>query len=150
MSGDDRIYRPRREGMEWWEAIFIFVAAMIATFLLLTFYASGAYAHQWYSGLRNPETGVGCCGGNDCFEVPLEWLSEDNDNFIVSLPDPLPVAAGLSGTMAGKVYFFPKNEAMPAKGTDNRNEGKDGFFHSGYHACIWGGKARCFFFPTNT
>lgn len=87
----------------------------------LTFVAffAPAEAHDWYSGIRNPATGVGCCGGNDCTPIDIARVIETRDEFIVD----------------GKWHFL-KSEAMPAQ---------DGQ----YHACIWGGKPRCFFYPMN-
>jgi hypothetical protein len=78
-----------------------------------------AEAHDWYSGIRNPATGVGCCGGRDCMPIDISRVIETRDHFIVD----------------GK-WRFNKDEAMPAQ---------DGQ----YHACIWGGKPRCFFYPMN-
>lgn len=31
--------------------------------------ATEAFAHKWYSEKKNPTTGIGCCGKEDCFEV---------------------------------------------------------------------------------
>jgi hypothetical protein len=76
-------------------------------------------AHDWYSGTRNAHTGVGCCGGSDCGPIDTARVVETADEFIVD----------------GK-WRFNKNEAMPSR---------DG----AYHACIWGGKPRCFFVPMN-
>lgn len=81
--------------------------------------ASSAYPHDWYSGIRNGKTRVGCCGGKDCQPVDVSRVLETRDAFILD----------------GK-WTFPKDEAMPAQ---------DGQFH----ACIWGGKPRCFFYPMN-
>jgi hypothetical protein len=103
-----------------------------------------AEAHDWYSGIRNPTTGVGCCGGNDCFIVRLEWLSEDAENFIVTFPSGVeaPIGTYLRG---GQLQFkFPKSEAMPTRHIDTENPDD-----TGYSACIWGGKPRCFFYPMN-
>lgn len=87
-----------------------------------------AYSHDWYSGTRNPQTGVGCCGGRDCFPLmndEINRLTEDADNYIID----------------GK-WKFPKAEALPAKHPHSPDE-------SGYSYCIWGGKPRCFFVPQN-
>jgi hypothetical protein len=86
-----------------------------------------AYPHDWYTGIRNPATGEGCCGGRDCFPLmtdELHRLTEDKDNYIID-----------------GMWKFPKKDAMPAKHSHNPDE-------SGYSYCIWGGKARCFFFPS--
>src|SRR5688572_7071228 len=75
-------------------------------------------AHDWYTGIRNPSSGVGCCGGTDCFALRLDELgrlSEDEEHYIID----------------GK-WRFPKADAMPAR------EIKEG--ESGYAYCIWGGK----------
>lgn len=76
-------------------------------------------AHEWYSGTRNAHTGVGCCGGNDCRPIEAARIVETLDEFIVD----------------GR-WHFNKSEALPSR---------DG----SYHACIWGGKPRCFFVPMN-
>jgi hypothetical protein len=119
-----------------------FLRLMIALSCITLF--SPAEAHDWYSGIRNPTTGVGCCGGNDCFKVRLEWLSEDADNYIVTFPSGVdaPISTYLRG---GQLQFkFPKSEAMPARHID-----VDDPDDTGYSACIWGGKPRCFFYPMN-
>jgi hypothetical protein len=91
---------------------FILAIAFIALF-------SPAEAHDWYAGIRNPQTGWGCCGGQDCHPIDVGRVEETATEFIVD----------------GKWHFI-KDEAMPAQ---------DGQ----YHACIWGGKPRCFFYPMN-
>jgi hypothetical protein len=63
--------------------------------------------------------GVSCCGGDDCSPLDIERVLETRDEFIVD----------------GK-WHFNKDEAMPS-------------IDGQYHACIWGGKPRCFFFPSN-
>jgi hypothetical protein len=88
---------------------------IIALALLIT----PAQSHDWYAGIRNSKTGVGCCGGDDCQPIDVSRITETEKDFIVD----------------GR-WHFPKEEAMPSiDGT--------------YHACIWGGKPRCFFYPMN-
>ena len=96
-------------------------AKFLRLFLAFAFIAlfSPAEAHDWYAGIRNPQTGWGCCGGHDCHPIDVSRVEETKDEFIVD----------------GKWHFI-KDEAMPAQ---------DGQFH----ACIWGGKPRCFFYPMN-
>jgi hypothetical protein len=91
----------------------------IAIVLFLSFVSGSTVAHDWYSGIRNAHTGVGCCGGSDCGPVAAERVVETAHEYIVD----------------GK-WRFNKEEAMPSR---------DG----AYHACIWGGKPRCFFVPMN-
>ena len=95
----------------------LFIAAMAVLALVLTL--APVKAHSWYFDQRNPVTGWGCCGGQDCLQVDVNRVEEAKDEFIVD----------------GK-WHFAKAEAMPSP---------DGQ----YHACIWGGKPRCFFFPAN-
>ena len=88
-------------------------------------FLSPVEAHEWYSGVRNPSSGVGCCGGSDCEPInDLARIVETKDEFILD-----------------SKWHFKKSEAMPTQ------EWKPG--ETGYHACIWGGKPRCFFYPTN-
>jgi hypothetical protein len=91
----------------------------LALVLVFAFSNSSSFAHEWYSGTRNAYTGVGCCGGHDCAPVDAARIVETIDEFIVD----------------GR-WHFNKSEAMPSR---------DG----SYHACIWGGKPRCFFIPMN-
>lgn len=98
---------------------FVTIVFVIVFVAALAWLIANANAHDWYSGVRNPTTGVGCCGGHDCNPIDVSRVVETRDEFIVD-----------------GVWHFPKDEAMSAE---------DGQ----YHACIWGGKPRCFFFPTN-
>lgn len=73
-----------------------------------------------YKGLRNDKTGVGCCGGHDCAVLKdVNRVRETKDEYIVD-----------------EKWHFKKDEAMPS-------------WDGQYHACIWGGKPRCFFYPSN-
>lgn len=125
---------------------FVYAAMAIGALLFGVLLSAPAWPHSWYSGQRNDTTGVGCCGGSDCFEVPLEWLSQDADNYIVTVPNPIPNMTGFSGVFHPGPYAFPISEAQPTPHIDT-DDGKE---HSGYHACIWGGKPRCFFFPSGS
>lgn len=83
-------------------------------------WSNPARSHDWYAGVRNPVTGNGCCGGDDCKPIDVSRVEETATEFIVD----------------GK-WHFNKDEAMPAQDAQ-------------YHACILGGKPRCFFVPINT
>jgi hypothetical protein len=95
--------------------------AFVLSFALSALVAqkSPTYSHDWYSGIRNPVTGVSCCGGQDCEPIDIGRVHETHDQFIID------------GT-----WHFNKDEALPSQ---------DG----GYHACIWAGKPRCLFVPLN-
>lgn len=133
-------------------SLYIWVLIGLLSCLVLWIWASSAKAHDWYEGLRNPTTGVGCCGGRDCWKVPLQFLSEDATDFIITFPSvkDLPGnAANFVDTSPGGSglhlqFKFPKSQAMPTPHID-----VDDPDDSGFHACIWGGKPRCFFYPTN-
>lgn len=100
---------------------FIHIVYIVVCVLAVTFIITTmAGAHDWYSDNRNPATGVGCCGVRDCASVEVERIQQTPDEFIVD-----------------GIWHFKISEAIPSQ---------DG----GYHACIWGGKPRCFFYPTNT
>jgi hypothetical protein len=110
----------KQEEICWLCWIVAAVTALIVVYFMLEWLASApARAHDWYSGLRNPTTGVGCCGGNDCQPVDISRVLETHDEFILD----------------GK-WHFEKNGALPS-------------IDGQYHACIWGGKPRCFFYPSN-
>jgi hypothetical protein len=74
---------------------------------------AGAWAHDWYTGQRNPVTGASCCGTNDC--VPLEPgdLKVEGSDYVFRYP------------LNGKSYRIPMNQALPSR--DSR-----------VHACVWG------------
>jgi len=36
-------------------------------------------AHSWYSSTKDPQTGMGCCGGQDCKSVPKESVVIDKE-----------------------------------------------------------------------
>ena len=97
--------------------LFAVVSSLVLS--LLTGQIPSTYAHDWYSGIRNPVTGVNCCGGRDCKAIDIGRVLETLDEFIID-----------------DKWHFDKDEAMPSQ---------DG----SYHACIWGGKPRCFFVPQN-
>lgn len=49
--------------------------------------ATAAYAHDWYSGTRDPVTNGGCCGGSDCRDLVVRpgMLTPEADGIRVIL-----------------------------------------------------------------
>src|SRR5262245_7610584 len=79
-----------------------------------------AYAHEWYSGERNPVTDVDCCGGKDCAPIAASRVQHNSWGYIID----------------GR-WFIQQEETSPSKDQD-------------YHICISGGELRCFFYPVLT
>jgi hypothetical protein len=125
----------------------------ILGFLATLFFSQLARAHDVYTGLQNPDK-LDCCGGKDCWEIPIEWISEDKDFFIVTFPNQ-PGAPWMEKMIIYSpandyrpvknfTFRFRKSQAMPTPANFFK---KDGLEHSGYHACVWGGQGRCFWYP---
>jgi hypothetical protein len=45
---------------------------VILTVVVLSLYAAGAWAHDWYTSLKQPGNGKSCCGDKDCHRLALE------------------------------------------------------------------------------
>ncbi len=103
----------------------IALATAIAVTVIYLVMISGAYAHDWYSGLQN-EAGQYCCGSNDCAEIADQYVTPMKNGYQVHVPDffGLPVDG-----------FVPNARAKPAKQGGN------------YHMCVVGGVILCFFYP---
>lgn len=79
-----------------------------------------ALAHEWYTGTRNPVTGLGCCDKTDCWEVADEDVWPAGPVYMVNL--------------GGTLHSFDARQIQPSR------DGK-------HHACYWGGSVKCLFVP---
>jgi hypothetical protein len=57
-----------RSGWRWWVLLSVQAAALVAMAMLLR--VGLAPAHDWYTGLKVPDTELFCCGEKDCHPVP--------------------------------------------------------------------------------
>lgn len=48
----------------------VLVVLLVISALAFIGACSGALAHSWFTGARDPVTGFGCCDGRDCEEIP--------------------------------------------------------------------------------
>lgn len=92
---------------------------IFAVLLLLT---SVGQTHSWYSGMKNPVTGQGCCGIFDCKAIEGEDVIREGDGY-----------RWLKGP-PGNNGWISELEVLPSRDHD-------------YHACIVGGKLRCLLIP---
>lgn len=87
--------------------------------------ANPAWAHEWFTGQRNPSTGVSCCYGGpsgDCQPLAeADWWREGGDYKVYK---------------DGSVYSIPAGDAQPSLDLKGRAA-----------ACILHGQLRCFFVP---
>jgi len=106
------------------------VFAALAVIIVLAVWASGAYAHSWYTGYQNEKKEL-CCGGSDCAQVPDGDARAVEGGYVV---ERLPV--GFPGGASVKLpAFIPNSRAQP--GEDPAH----------YHLCIWNAEIKCFFVP---
>ncbi len=117
---------------------FALLCAVVGVAALVWALTANAHAHEWYRTTSNPVTGYSCCGGLDCIAVTYEQFSETKDAYVVNVD---PVMAAFLRQKPGR-YSIPKSQALPARGW------KKG--ETGYHACVWGGALKCFFFPAGS
>lgn len=54
-------------------AILMALAALCLLAMAYLFAALPAEAHELYTGLKDPESNLGCCNDGDCQRVPDEW-----------------------------------------------------------------------------
>src|SRR5690606_11248556 len=97
--------------------------------LLLIFGCERANAHGWYTGKKNPVTGVGCCNKTDCREVGYDdVVAEEKDGVRgyrwLNAPNPLK-------------GWIPEVQVLTS------HDGKP-------HVCWYAGEFRCLFLPFST
>lgn len=89
------------------------------TLIAFLMMCGSAVAHDQYTPLRHPRTGMYCCNGHDCSPIAAERVE--------TVP---------GGYMVDKTHFVPGNEVIPSKDGE-------------YHACFWPGPndLRCLLVP---
>jgi hypothetical protein len=119
-----------------------FFTVLVGLLLLL---ATQVRAHDWYSYQRNLATGQSCCNGRDCFPLAYDQFYETEDEYVVTLKNfaLMPFSgATITGGPGRNVFRIKKEHAQP---TPHMHPEQG---HTGYFACVWGGKLRCFFYPS--
>lgn len=94
-----------------------------------------AFAHDWYSSTRDPETGLSCCGGRDCKAISEEVVRIDRE--------------------AGGWRYLPTGELIP---WSRAQQSHDFQFHrceylssfTNSQGSFKEGDTRCFFVPGGT
>lgn len=112
--------------------------------MFLVIWCGLAHAHEGYAGMRDPVTGNGCCGGNDCAPVPLDvdWVHPVQDGFLVDLT-------------VEQAKLFNKDSTIPihvmvpfARVLTSLNEATGS--PALYHICIWNDTLKCLFVVSST
>ncbi|MFD2053767.1 hypothetical protein ACFSQT_11930 [Mesorhizobium calcicola] len=93
--------------------------------------STGAVAHEWYAGKKDPVTGFTCCAGTDCAPIPDSEVKE----------------------MPGGYIYLPTGEFIPYLRVQHSQDRQ-------FHRCIYQseflnldqgsfgkGDTRCFFAP---
>lgn len=99
------------------------LAVLIIGTALCIVMAVQASAHSWYSGKTDPETGISCCGGFDCAEIPDADVRE----------------------VRGGYEYLPTGEFIPTSRVQQSHDWR-------FHRCVFlggllKGTTRCFFSP---
>lgn len=109
--------------------------------LALALAAIPAASHDWFAGTKDPVSGSGCCGGDDCAAIPIELFDvgavvEMKNGYSVKLT--LPQARMFNRDTRKPVEdFLPFARVQPSK-------------TGGFAMCIYQDRVQCFFAPQNT
>lgn len=111
----------------------VYIPAYIAGFIIITLvmWAWRAEAHDWYTGTKNPVTGYGCCGGNDCAKIPVTSGKAITGGYRITLmPGDHPLVT--------RPHIF----TVPTKEVQFSQDGE-------YHVCLYPNEdhLRCVFVP---
>lgn len=99
------------------------IALLVLGFLLLAFLNS-AYAHSWYSGKRNPVSGLSCCNTTDCRAVGDDEVVYENGGYRwLNAP-------------------IPENGWIPQEQVQQSHDFQ-------YHVCWYNNTLRCLFIPNS-
>lgn len=95
------------------------MTALRSALLALALLAAPAAAHEPYTHLKHPRTGLLCCNGHDCAPIAAERVEQVPGGFLVD-----------------RRHFVPGSEVIPAPDGE-------------YHACFWPGPndLRCLLVP---
>jgi hypothetical protein len=58
---------------------------MLRTLAAMLVLAGTAQAHEMYTNTKDPVSGYGCCGGNDCAAIPADWIEPTPDGYRLKL-----------------------------------------------------------------
>lgn len=106
----------------------VLLLGVVALFCGVMMFATKAKAHEWYTGTRNPVSGILCCYGGptgDCTTLADDQWWRDGERYFVKWSD-------------GKVYSIPVSHALPSQDHEGRAA-----------ACVLGGFLRCFYLPAS-
>lgn len=92
---------------------------LLALLISLACMVTVGQGHEWYAPYKNP-SGISCCGGRDCHELPDEDVRQ--------------VATGYAVKLGEQEILIPFDRAQPSEDKH-------------FHICIWGEQVQCFFAP---
>lgn len=75
MSGPIRLALILMASLLFWGLLILTLVAAIAVM------SADARAHGWFTDAKDPETGLGCCDGDDCDDIPDESVQKVDGGF---------------------------------------------------------------------
>lgn len=125
--------------------VILAVLIVLALLCLAPLFVIEARAHEWYSSKKDPVTGQGCCGGNDC----ARW--KINPHSIKAEPDGFHVRLTLEETFAINKYSMAPIDALVIY--ERVQPSEDGDWHLCISSQMRGGVTKgvyCLFQPPST
>ncbi len=134
------------------------LAACILSLLSLPWIAGAAWPHSWYTAQKNA-AGQGCCGGQDCAEIPYESVRCDATGCTVTLragEHPMlhaeSVTKNYNGSMYGGSTYGVTTQGIGTGAVEFRFDGfpassPDGKAHACFTASdVTSRRVRCLFY----